>query len=97
MLAPGPVIKLATGHVPSRQACQVARVLGARHLAQTALTALTGRPSVFAAGAGIDAIHATSMLFLAAADGSVRQAALVDALAESALAAGGFSVSAQRV
>ena len=52
---------------------------------------------MFAAGAGIDAVHATSMLFLAAADGSERRAALVDALAEAALAAAGFSISAQRV
>lgn len=97
ILLPGPVIQLATGRVPSRRARQVARVLGTRHLAQTALTACAGRPSAFAAGAGIDALHATSMLLLAAADGCVRRAALADALAESALAAGGFSVSAQRV
>jgi hypothetical protein len=97
ILVPGPMIQLATGRVPSRRACQVARVLGARHLAQTALTAVAGRPSAFAAGAGIDALHASSMLFLAAADGSLRRAALADALAESTFAAGGFSVSAQRV
>jgi hypothetical protein len=97
VLVPGPVIQLATGRVPGRRACQVARVLGARHLAQTALTAVAARPSAFAAGAGVDALHASSMLLLAAADNSVRRAALADALAESALAAGGFSVSTQRV
>jgi hypothetical protein len=91
------VIQLATGRVPGRRACQAARVLGARHLAQTALTAVAGRPPVLAAGTGIDALHATSMLLLPAADGCLRRAALADALAESALAAGGFSVSAQRV
>jgi hypothetical protein len=91
------VIQLATGRVPGRRACQAARVLGARRLAQTALTAVAGRPPVLAAGTGIDALHATSMLLLPAADGCLRRAALADALAESALAAGGFSVSAQRV
>lgn len=97
ILLPGPMIQLATGRVPSRRARQVARVLSSRHLAQTALTACARRPSAFAAGAGIDARHATSMLLLAAADRCVRRVALADALAESALAAGGFSVSAQRV
>ena len=75
----------------------MARVLGARHLAQVALTALVRRPETFAAGGEVDAVHATSMLLLAAASGPERRAALADALAEAAFAAAGFSISSRRV
>ena len=97
ILRPGPAIQLATGRLPSRRACLVARVLGARHLAQAALTALVPQPETFAAGGGIDAVHATSMLLLAAASKPERRAALADALAETAFAAAGLSISARRV
>ncbi len=97
ILLPGPAIQLATGRLPSRRACLVARVLGARHLAQAALTAVVRRPGTFAAGGEIDAVHATSMLLLAAASKPERRAALADALAEFAFAAAGLSISARRV
>ena len=90
-------IQLATGRLPGRRACLVARVLGARHLAQAALTAVVPRPGTFAAGGEIDAVHATSMLLLAAASKPERRAALADALAEAAFAAAGLSISARRV
>jgi hypothetical protein len=97
VLAPGRTIRLATGRAPGRRACRVAQLLGARHLAQTALTAIAPRPAVFAAGGRVDAVHAASMLLLAAAADSGRRAALTDALAETAFAAAGFSTSAQAV
>jgi hypothetical protein len=68
VLAPGPAILLATGRMPGRRPCRVARLLGARHLAQATLTALTPLPAVFGAGARVDALHAASMLMLAAVD-----------------------------
>ena len=95
VLAPGRTIRLATGRAPSRRTCQVARLLGARHLTQTALTAIAPRPAVFAAGAQVDALHAASMLLLAATDGSGRRAARADALTEAAFAAAGFSALIQ--
>jgi hypothetical protein len=58
VLAPGPAILLATGRLPGRRACRVARLLGARHLTQATLTAFTPLPAVFGAGAGVDALHA---------------------------------------
>jgi hypothetical protein len=97
VLAPGPTIRLATGRVPGSRTCRVARVLGTRHLAQAALTAVAPRPAVFAAGGQVDAVHAASMLLLAAAGGSGRRAALTDALAEAAFAAAGWSASARGV
>jgi hypothetical protein len=92
VLAPGPAIRLVTGRVPGRRACRVARVLGTRHLIQAALTAAAPRPAVFAIGGQVDAVHTASML-LAAVWPAEREAALMDALAEAALAAAGFSAS----
>jgi hypothetical protein len=102
VLVPGRMIRLATGRVPSPRTCRVARLLGARHLAQTALTAVAPRPAVFAAGGQVDAVHAASMLLLAvlhgsALHGSARRAALADTLAEAGFAAAGWSASANRV
>jgi hypothetical protein len=94
VLAPGPVILLATGRPPGRRACRVARLLGARHLAQATLTALAPLPAVFGAGAEIDALHAASMLMLATVDRAARRAALTDTVAEAAFAAGGLAAAA---
>jgi hypothetical protein len=93
VLMPGTTIFLATGRVPGRRTRRVAQVLGARHLAQAALTAAAPRPVVLAAGALVDAAHAASMLLLAAVSRAGRGAALTDALAETAFAAAGFSPS----
>jgi hypothetical protein len=90
---PGTTIFLATGRLPSRRTRRVAQLLGARHLAQAALTAAAPRPEVLAAGALVDAVHAASMLLLAAVSRAGRGAALTDALAETAFAAAGFSPS----
>jgi hypothetical protein len=95
VLAPGLLALLATGRVPGRPERRVARVLGARHLAQALLTAAAPRPEVFALGAQVDALHAASMLALAAVDGRARRAALTDALAEAVFAAAGLSASVE--
>jgi hypothetical protein len=94
LLKPGPMIRLATGQPPSRRACRVAWLLGARHLAQATLSALAPRPAVFAAGAAADALHAASMLMLAVVDRAARRTALPDAMAEAAFAAAGLAAAA---
>lgn len=91
-LAPAPAIRLATGHAPGRRPCQVARILGARHLIQAALTAVAPRPG-FAVGSQVDAVHATSMVMLGAVSRAERRAALTDALAEAGLAVAGLAAS----
>jgi hypothetical protein len=88
---PGVLIRLVAGHPPGRRERRVARLLGARHLIQAAVSAFAPAPGVLAAGAGADALHAASMIMLAAVDPGSRRAALTDALAESLLAAAGFS------
>ena len=90
---PGTTIFLATGRLPSRRTCRVAQVLGARHLAQAALTAAAPRPEAFAIGALVDAVHATSMLLLGVVSRPGRWPALTDAMTEAAFAAAGYSAS----
>jgi hypothetical protein len=86
LLAPGPVIRLATGRTPTRRAGAVARLLGARHLVQAALTAAFPGPAAFTLGAQVDGVHAASMLALAAISPQARRIALTDALPETAFA-----------
>lgn len=93
LLVPGPAIRLATGSVPSRRTCRTARLLGARHLVQSALTAAVPLPVTFAIGGQVDSAHAASMLLLAAVSRPGRRAALTDALTEAVFATAGFSVS----
>ena len=96
VMAPGLVVYLATGRFPSQRGRRVAQLLGARHLAQAAVTAFVPVPDVFALGADADAVHAGSMVMLAAADRAARHAALTDALAEAAFAAVGWGRGKQR-
>jgi hypothetical protein len=95
VLVPGPAIHLATGRLPSRRACRVARVLGARHLIQAALTAAAPGREGLALGGQVDAVHSASMLLLAVVSRTQRRPAVTDALTEAAFAAAGFSASIQ--
>jgi hypothetical protein len=79
---------------PSGRACAVARVLGVRHLVQAGLTAAAlqaqpGSPYPLAAGAAVDALHATTMVGLALVDRGARRVALADVGVELALATAG--------
>jgi hypothetical protein len=95
VMAPGTLTYLATGHPAGRRGRRVAQLLGARHLVQAAVTAFVPVRSVFALGAAVDAVHAGSMLALAAADPVARRAALTDGLAEAVFAVAGWSASVQ--
>jgi hypothetical protein len=90
LAAPKPILTAVTGVVPSVRARRVARVLGARHLAQAAISA-DARQQTLAVGAIADCLHAASMLILAASGGQMRRAQLADAAIASVLAAAGFS------
>jgi hypothetical protein len=91
---PGPALGLSTGRPPTPRARTVARILGARHLAQAVLTLWRPSPAVFLAGAGVDACHAASMLALAAADPGLRHAGIADACAATAFTATGALMGA---
>jgi hypothetical protein len=92
VMAPGAVIYLATGRLPGRRTRRVAQVLGARHLVQAGISAFAPGSGVLVTGAGIDGLHAASMLMLALFDRGARRAALTDVLAEVLLAAAGFAL-----
>jgi hypothetical protein len=89
LCAPGLVLGLCTGRASSQRARAVVRILGARHLAQAALTLWRPSPAVLLAGAGIDACHAASMLALAATDPQLRTAGIADGAAAAAFTATG--------
>jgi hypothetical protein len=92
LLVPGRVIRACTGNQAGARTRAVARVLGARHLAQVAVTAGSG-PSAesLGLGAAVDIAHAASMAVLALADRRLRRVTLTDALIETAFAAAGVS------
>lgn len=90
VLAPGIVIYLTTGRFAGRRARRLTQLLGARHLIQAGVSAFAPVPGVLALGAGIDSLHAASMLIFAAVGPRTRRASLTDALAELLFAAAGF-------
>ncbi len=67
----------------------VARVLGARHLAQGAVAVARPGPAVSALGVAADLAHAASMVALAAADRRRRRAGSTDAVIGLGFAAAG--------
>ena len=80
---PGPLITGVTGNPVSTRVRAVARVLGARQLAQGAISCLAPARWLIRAGAAADGIHAASMLALAGTEPGLRRALL----AETAIAA----------
>jgi hypothetical protein len=75
------------GRDSSRAAITVARVLGARHLLQAAVTTAAPTPRVVAFGTVVDSLHAVQQLTLAVVSPRWRAAALVDTAIAVALAA----------
>ncbi len=65
----------------------VVRVLGARHAAQGLVTLVRPTETVLGLGAGVDALHAASMVALAAVSPAHRRPGLVSAGAASVFAA----------
>jgi len=87
--APGAAIRLCTGRPASSRARATARVLGARHLTQAALTAAAPGAVALATGAVADLAHCVSMLAIALADQRLRPAALADGTVAALFAAAG--------
>jgi hypothetical protein len=90
----GPAEVGAQARAVRSRARTVARVLGARHLVQAAVTAAgqradPGSPLALGGGAAVDLVHAASMLALGALDRRVRRTTFTDAALETALAAAG--------
>ncbi len=95
LVAPGSTGRV-WGLAPDRHARAVVRVLGARQLAQAMFTASKPTIGVRRAGVGVDALHALSMVGLAAVDARRRRAALTDAAVASTLAVIGLRYASRQ-
>ncbi len=67
-----------------------ARILGARHLTQAALSGVNPSPGALATGVWVDAAHAVTALALAAVDRARARAALTDGAVAGLWAAAGY-------
>jgi hypothetical protein len=91
-LAAPATVGRALGLAPAdRRARLLLRLLGARDLGQAVLAATAPPPALLRAGAGLDALHAASMLALAAVSPHYRRPALT-----SAAIATGWTVASLR-
>jgi len=95
LLAPDRIVHLYTGHSADRPARAVARILGARHVAQALLTLGSRDPVVLAVGAEVDLAHAATSLGLATVDARRRRGGIVDAAAAALFAAAGATLAEQ--
>lgn len=90
LVAPQRVIR-AVGADPDSRSVLVGRVLGARQLAQAALSGLQPSPAVVAMGTWVDAVHALSTVPLAVLDPPRARAALTDGAIATTWCALGWS------
>ncbi len=95
LIAPEVVLRDLPHQRLGRGARVFARVLGARHLIQAAITGREGTRRWVLAGAAVDATHAATMAVLAALRPDRRKLALTNVATATALAAAGFLESGQ--
>ena len=89
LLVPERVLGLGTRAPIPPAAVVVARVLGARHVLQSLLTAAAPTAAVTGAGALVDVLHGSTGVGLAAMSPRWRRTALADAALATVLAAAG--------
>lgn len=89
LAAPGLVARRLSGQRPDSRVAMVARVLGARHLAQACLSGPAPTAAVLALEAEVDAVHAVSMIGVAVLSRRWRPAALASAAVAAGFAAAG--------
>ena len=90
LLAPGGLMRIASGRTMGRAPKVVGRILGARHLVQAFVMRRAGTRNWLLAGTAIDAAHALSMIWLATLDRGYRRPAALDALLATGLAINGL-------
>jgi len=96
LISPRIVLENIHGVRADARSITVARVLGARHVAQAALSGARPTPAILALGAWVDTAHAATALALAAADRPRARAALTDAALAGTWAIAGLRDARQR-
>jgi hypothetical protein len=89
LICPSLVARRSARTSPDRRTRRVMRLLGVRHLVQAILESRHASPVVMAIGAGVDVLHAASMVIFASTDRRHRRLALIDAGVASSLALAG--------
>lgn len=90
LLAPAAVGRLETGQSIDDRTRRVARILGARHVAQAVVSGRAGGYPALALGAVLDLLHASSMVALGVLDRRRRRTATLDALIAASFAVAGL-------
>jgi hypothetical protein len=93
LFVPAVALRLGGPDFATARAAGIARVLGARHLAQAAVTMLAPSPAVAGLGAVVDGLHAGGNLVVSAASPHWRRAAAVDAGITAAFAVAGWALA----
>jgi hypothetical protein len=94
LVAPAVALRIGGPGFRAPHATAIARVLGARHIAQAAVTALAPTPAVGMLGAATDALHASGNVLAAAVSPRWRRVALIDAGIAAAFAAATWNTTA---
>lgn len=95
LLAPSGALAALTRSQIDRRALRLARILGARELVQAAVIERNPTRGRQLAGAGVDALHAASMLALARIDRRRRRLALHNALTAGLLTGASLAAAAR--
>jgi hypothetical protein len=90
LIGPRLVLEHIHGVRADSRSIAVARVLGARHVAQAALSGIRPAPAVLALGVWADTAHAGTALILTIADHARARAAMTDAAVAAGWALAGF-------
>lgn len=90
LVAPRPVLERVHHVRVDRRSTVVARILGARHLTQAALSGVDPAPAVLAVGIWVDVLHAATAVTLGVVDSERRRAGFTDAVVAASWA--GFGI-----
>jgi hypothetical protein len=93
LAVPGPLLTRVTGGPVSARVRAVARVLGARQVAQAMICGIAPSSRLTEAGAAVDGLHAASMLALAGAEPRLRRALLAESVIATALGSAGVAAA----
>lgn len=90
LVAPETVLERVHGVHVDHKAVVIARILGARHLAQASMSGLDPSPEILASGVWVDSVHSLTAAGLALVDHNRARAGATDAIIAAAWAAFGW-------